>query len=382
MRSSFTSIGAALAIVLVSGSAVYAGPTASGTWSINGDNCRCGGSTTISPTHAESSGNWTDPSHNVSMPYSATADAGRVAAECTMSFSTEDWGSMGWSVSASAGVTEQVTPDWAGFVVRHNVANLASVVLDFTLEINALLGATANGSANPNTSASVSYTYQVADASGNGSRSVSSDGSSSISGQWGVVHGTYTATAQTSYTMSFTGTVGASGGKTFVPFALGEGQANADFAHTLKWLGITAIHAYDANHAEIPLPPDAYIDLIGAETGFNYRHSVEAPVAVPGLRTPGAPRASIAVAPNPVREGAQLTLQMPDAARTTPATVQVTDVRGRLVRMLWTDVPLAGTQTLRWDGRDAHGARVPRGMYTVTLTGRGFAASARVVVAR
>lgn len=70
------------------------------------------------------------------------------------------------------------------------------------------------------------------------------------------------------------------------------------------------------------------------------------------------------IAPNPSRDASTLAFSLPAAAS---ARIDVIDLAGRSV---WTAVGefAAGVQTVRWDGRDAAGARVSPGVYFARLT--------------
>jgi hypothetical protein len=60
------------------------------------------------------------------------------------------------------------------------------------------------------------------------------------------------------------------------------------------------------------------------------------------------------------------------AAAGTRVRVEIADVRGRIVRVLWEGVAGAGPQSVVWDGRDARGVSLPSGVYwarAVTATG-------------
>jgi hypothetical protein len=69
-------------------------------------------------------------------------------------------------------------------------------------------------------------------------------------------------------------------------------------------------------------------------------------------------------APNPARGGVTLAFTLPGEGH---ARLRVYDVHGRLVRTLAEGDRAVGTVTVRWDGRDAAGARVRPGVYLVQL---------------
>jgi hypothetical protein len=84
----------------------------------------------------------------------------------------------------------------------------------------------------------------------------------------------------------------------------------------------------------------------------------------------GTPVAGIALAaprPNPsFGETATLSYAL---APGEPATLDVVDLKGRMVRRLWAGTGSGGAQTVLWDGLDDRGARVPSGVYFARLVG-------------
>jgi glucose/arabinose dehydrogenase len=97
-----------------------------------------------------------------------------------------------------------------------------------------------------------------------------------------------------------------------------------------------------------------------------------APVAVP----PGtfAPLA-LAAAPNPFRGGVELHWRL---ARSASVTVEIFDLRGRLVRRLHDDAGGIEGRT-RWDGTDQGGRRMPAGLYLARIAGQEGLNPLRVV---
>lgn len=84
--------------------------------------------------------------------------------------------------------------------------------------------------------------------------------------------------------------------------------------------------------------------------------------------TGGAPHSSIpqitAVAPNPLNPPATVWF---DAGPSAKVSVVVYDVDGRRVRSMGLGEPGPGRQRAEWDGRDATGARMPSGVYSLRL---------------
>jgi len=90
--------------------------------------------------------------------------------------------------------------------------------------------------------------------------------------------------------------------------------------------------------------------------------------------------------PNPIRVGSSgssgttLRFDLVDRAGAASVTAELFDTGGRRVRLLRAGVLASGTRSLRWDGRDDAGARVPAGVYFVRVkTGKAEGAT-RVVV--
>jgi len=65
-----------------------------------------------------------------------------------------------------------------------------------------------------------------------------------------------------------------------------------------------------------------------------------------------------------------------------PQRVTIRDARGRLLRAFDAPEAGAGARTVAWDGRDAHGRRVPAGWYAVVFRAGGHEIHDRVVLVR
>jgi hypothetical protein len=105
----------------------------------------------------------------------------------------------------------------------------------------------------------------------------------------------------------------------------------------------------------------------------------EVPVATPDLAGVAADLA-VHNAPNPFNPVTMVTV---DLARPAMVRLEVTDVRGRLVRVLIPDERRpAGRHQVAWDGRDRTGRAVPSGMYLCRLAAGGRVAVARMALVR
>ena len=102
------------------------------------------------------------------------------------------------------------------------------------------------------------------------------------------------------------------------------------------------------------------------------------PLDVPGVGAPGTLWLASAV-PNPVRDGTMFRFGLPRSAR---IAFTILDPRGRAIRELARDEWPSGEHTLRWDGRDDGGSRVPSGQYFYRLKVEGMILSGRVTVTR
>jgi len=98
-----------------------------------------------------------------------------------------------------------------------------------------------------------------------------------------------------------------------------------------------------------------------------------APLAV---AEPSATMRLSAPAPNPSRETAHLSLELP---RASSVDVSVYDASGRRVRNLIRDRLASGRHAIAWDGRDARGARSGAGVFFLRATEGGMAAVRRIV---
>ena len=101
-------------------------------------------------------------------------------------------------------------------------------------------------------------------------------------------------------------------------------------------------------------------------------------VAVVSVPARGAPGLALAAPrPNPAPDGVALdfTLPAPQAVR-----LEILDVGGCRVRTLAAGACGAGAHTVRWDGRDEHGARLAAGVYWARLAAGEETRTRRVVL--
>ena len=112
----------------------------------------------------------------------------------------------------------------------------------------------------------------------------------------------------------------------------------------------------------------------------SYGSSDELPGTDPSIVRP-VPRDQPRLVAGSAEAGAvtSLALALPAAGR---ARIALYDVTGRLIRTLVDETLPAGESAWRWDGLDAQGRPVPRGLYFARLTSDQGAATARLLLAR
>ncbi|MEN8007270.1 MAG: FlgD immunoglobulin-like domain containing protein [Candidatus Krumholzibacteriota bacterium] len=83
--------------------------------------------------------------------------------------------------------------------------------------------------------------------------------------------------------------------------------------------------------------------------------------------------------PNPFNPRTVITWEMP---RREFATLDILDVRGRLVRTIWSDEVGPGPARVAWDGRDTGGRNAPSGIYFAQLNWAGQSSSRKLTLIR
>ena len=91
-----------------------------------------------------------------------------------------------------------------------------------------------------------------------------------------------------------------------------------------------------------------------------------------------APRTDIDV----TTEATENAERVKSGVRLVPSVVSVVQYRIQGVRTLASGSRRAGSYSVRWDARDSHGKRVPRGVYFDRLDTPGFRDVKKAVVAR
>jgi hypothetical protein len=125
------------------------------------------------------------------------------------------------------------------------------------------------------------------------------------------------------------------------------------------------------------------------ETGLEIHHDADEEPALVTVRIEvveeesgpaGAPRFALEGAfPNPCNPMTEIRFALPAPAA---VSLEILDLRGRLVRTLRTGRLGAGEHGVVWNGRDASGAPAGSGLYLVRLRSAGREAVAKVALTR
>jgi hypothetical protein len=118
----------------------------------------------------------------------------------------------------------------------------------------------------------------------------------------------------------------------------------------LDWSGALAGHG---NPASLSLDADARV-------GALFIRATDA-----GELAPSAPKASLRAHPNPTSDSTRFVFSLDRSGATR---LSVSDLGGRIVRMLLDETIEAGSHAVVWDGRDARGRPVAGGAYFARLT--------------
>ena len=91
------------------------------------------------------------------------------------------------------------------------------------------------------------------------------------------------------------------------------------------------------------------------------------------------PVAAVRAAPNPFNPSTTLRFEVAAAGA---VTVEVCDLRGRVVRTLADRVMAAGPASIAWDGRDDRGAALPSGVYLARVSAGAASGTTKLVLAK
>ena len=123
---------------------------------------------------------------------------------------------------------------------------------------------------------------------------------------------------------------------------------------------------------------------IGRNTYYPYAFRsflirIEDDSAVPGVNVASPVTPMLRVLSNPARGATTLMLSVPEV---TCASLEVYDIKGRLVRQVMDGTVPAGEHEIQWDGRDASGREVAPGVYLVQLVAGDRSETSKVIQVR
>lgn len=104
------------------------------------------------------------------------------------------------------------------------------------------------------------------------------------------------------------------------------------------------------------------VTVVGVSTTWGTPTVLDVQMSLTGSEVPPVPQGQLrlAAAPNPFNPATELTLQVPAAGA---VELGIYDLRGRLVRSLWSGNLTAGSHPLTWNGRTDRGTAAPSGAY-------------------
>jgi hypothetical protein len=217
-------------------------------------------------------------SNDIVLISDAEASSGNMSLYTVAAISNmENWASGHVSSTASARIVEPVDPFWELWASFGETFNF-----QYAISVSGNTFASSGGTGAAGSQASVTYSYEVGDSSGAGTKSKDSRGHYSQSGTWnGVITNFFTLHKHSTFDLELVATAAGAGSKTYIPWSNASVTSIADFSHTMTWLGITGVQAFDSEGNEVPLPPNAYLPLIGRDSGFDYWYSADGPAEVP-----------------------------------------------------------------------------------------------------
>ena len=207
---------------------------------------------------------------NLFLYSNAAASSGNLSLNTTVGMNQmTDWSSGFLSSLAGGSIVEPVAPWWQLWVAPGE-----TFIFEYEISVSGTLFVDSGGPGHAGSSADLLYTYHVGDSHGAGTWSKHSSGQESKSGTWsGIVRNSFTVQMNGTFDLELRATAAAGGSKFYNPMSNVTLTGIADFSHTLTWLGITGVQAFDELGNEVPLPPDFSLPLIGQESGFDYWHS-------------------------------------------------------------------------------------------------------------
>ncbi len=235
------------------------------------------GGSSVSPTGASFFQQYT--SGDLNLMSQADASSGRLALLTMVSIhNMTNWDSGYVTSEAAATMSEEIIPEWGSW----DNGMGSSYTLEYEIGVQGNLSAASEGYGAIPSSAELMYNYAVGDSSGSGSWHKESTGRTSQTGVWnGIIKSEFTVNRRGTFNLTMAASARADGGKARAPWGDPNVMAIADFGHTMTWRGITGIRAFDSLGNEVPLPSDAYLPLIGRDSGINYWYSADTAEPVP-----------------------------------------------------------------------------------------------------
>lgn len=129
--------------------------------------------------------------------------------------------------------------------------------------------------------------------------------------------------------------------------------------------------ASDTLHARICVSTNANAELVTID---NVNITGVIPL-VSKVNSIPAPTLMLQILPNPFSDVVSISWEMPSAG---DVQMELADVQGKIIYRHM-EAASAGLQEWQWRGRDAQGARVPAGVYIMTLRGEGWQVSKQLV---
>jgi hypothetical protein len=152
------------------------------------------------------------------------------------------------------------------------------------------------------------------------------------------------------------------------------GSAHETFDETAVLIGNTATPEFDVSG-----DPHAYYHVTATDDADNEGEAASIMSATSEVALPIDRPIRYALhplRPNPAPGSVEVAFSLPEAGR---ASLEVLDVRGRVVRALSSGVFPAGTHRTTWDGNDGQGRPAAAGLYFVRMQARDFAATAKLL---
>jgi hypothetical protein len=132
---------------------------------------------------------------------------------------------------------------------------------------------------------------------------------------------------------------------------------------------------HDAHITCMGICPDNYL-FTSTEESSMYRYSV---LSITEEDNKSGPHLHLITQPNPITDMVFITYQL---TQTTPMSIRIYDIQGRLVRNLINETQSPGSHTVLWQGRDEHGHDVRAGVYFLEFKNREGCGNRKLLVIR